>query len=138
MALGRPWEDSAKAPPSPTRDSAIGRTSGLANGAAGLFPPPTLSERCHRSLACRRVAVCRCAVLVMSKGQRPHPRRPNRGCMYLQEAANNGAVGNDVVIIVTPLTGRARGRGSLEDQPFSRHSVAAPAAGAAGHCLDDG
>ena len=29
----------------------IGRASGHANGAAGLFPPPALGERCHRSLA---------------------------------------------------------------------------------------
>ena len=42
------------------------------NGAAAaLFPSPALGERCHRSLARRRVAVDRRAVLVVAVGQRP-------------------------------------------------------------------
>jgi hypothetical protein len=36
--------------------------SGLANGRAGLFPPPALGERYHRSLARRRIAVRQRAV----------------------------------------------------------------------------
>jgi hypothetical protein len=36
---------------------------GHAKDAAGLFSSPTLSERLHRSLACRFVAVCRPAVI---------------------------------------------------------------------------
>ena len=33
----------------------------------GLLPPPALGERRHRSLACRRVAVGRYAILVVPK-----------------------------------------------------------------------
>src|SRR5262249_5990876 len=38
-----------------------------------LLPPPTLGERRHGSLARRGVAVRRCAVLVVSERERPHP-----------------------------------------------------------------
>ena len=55
-------------------DARIERTSGLANGRAGLFPSPALGECCHRSLARRLVAVRRRAVLVIAVGQRRHPR----------------------------------------------------------------
>ena len=40
----------------------------LANGAAALLPPPALGERCHRSLACRRVAVRWRAAFVVPEG----------------------------------------------------------------------
>src|SRR5262245_51834903 len=40
-----------------------------------LLPSPALSERRHRGLARRLVAVRRRAVLMVAKGERPHPRR---------------------------------------------------------------
>jgi hypothetical protein len=43
-----------------------------------LLPPPTLCECRHRRLARRLVAVRRRAVLMLPKGQRPQPRRPDR------------------------------------------------------------
>ena len=43
-----------------------------------LLPPPALSERRHRGLTCRLVAVRWLAVLVVANGQRPHPRRTER------------------------------------------------------------
>src|SRR5262249_33079085 len=52
----------------PERDTSA--RSGLADGRAALFPPPALGERCHRSLARRRIAVRRPAVI---KQHRPHP-----------------------------------------------------------------
>jgi len=54
---------------------AIERTSALANGAAGLFPSPALTERCHRSLAPNWVRDCWCprgpAVCVQPNTARP-------------------------------------------------------------------
>src|SRR5262249_52529130 len=41
-----------------------------------LLPPPALGERRHGGLARRLVAVRRRAILMMSKGERPHPRHP--------------------------------------------------------------
>src|SRR5262249_44153185 len=57
-----------------------------------------LSERRHRSLARRRVAVRQCAVFEVAIGQRPHPRR-SYGCrMYLHDTADNDAVRKHVII----------------------------------------
>src|SRR5262249_24907346 len=83
--------------------------------------PPALGERCHRGLARSSIAVCWRAVLMMSKGQRPHPRRPCRGRVYLQDAADDGAIGKHVEVVVVPLTGWARGRGAFEDQVVLVH-----------------
>ena len=52
------------------RNSEI-RIYGLANGRAGLFLSPAPSERCHRSLARRLVAVRRHTVLVVAVSQCP-------------------------------------------------------------------
>src|SRR5215471_14499460 len=38
----------------------------------------------------------------------------SRGRMCLQDAANYGAIGNYVVVVVTPLAGQAGGRGAPE------------------------
>src|SRR5262245_53854571 len=62
------------------------RASGLANGSAGLFPPPALSERCHRGLARRVVAVRRRAVFVVAMG-----RRRAAGRMVAPTARGNGS-----------------------------------------------
>ena len=43
-----------------------------------LLPPPVFRERRHRGLARRLVAVRQRAVLVVAKGQHPHPRRTER------------------------------------------------------------
>src|SRR5262249_12938968 len=63
------------APPAPPREDAGGRcgrfmvwvvsvslrarTSGLASGSAGLFPPPALSEGCHDNLSVARARLVR-------------------------------------------------------------------------------
>jgi hypothetical protein len=49
------------------------------------LPPPTLSE-CHGGLARRFVAVRRRAILMLPKGERPHPRRSDRRRVYLEDA----------------------------------------------------
>src|SRR5262249_8552919 len=43
---------------------------------------------------------------MMPKG-RPHPGRPYRGRMYLQDTADDSAIGDDVEIVVIPLAGGA-------------------------------
>src|SRR5262249_49266998 len=86
-----------------------------------LLPSPALCERCHRSLARLSKAVGRRAVLMVTEHQRPHPRRPCRGRMCLQDAADYGAIGNHVVVVVTPLARGTRGRGAFEGQVVLVH-----------------
>src|SRR4029077_12137016 len=81
-----------------------------------LLPPPALGERRHRGLARRLVAVRRHAVLMVAKGQRPHPRRALRCRVHLHDAADDCAVGENVEVVVGPLARRARGGRALEDQ----------------------
>src|SRR5262249_56601654 len=97
------------------------------------LPPPALCECRHRSLACRRVAVRRPTVFVVAKGQRPHPRRPDWRGVYLEDAADNITVGQHIVIVITPLTGRSARRGTLEDQIVLVHFTE-PTCGAS--CVD--
>jgi len=44
---------------------------------------------------------------MMSKGQRPHPRRSYRGRMYLHDTADYGAIGKHVEIIIVPRARRS-------------------------------
>jgi len=61
------------------------------------LPPPTFGERRHRGLARRLVAVHWRAVLVVSKGERPHPRRTLRCRVHLHDAADDGGIGEHIV-----------------------------------------
>src|SRR5215510_8226553 len=67
-----------------------------------LLPPPALGERRHRGLARRLVAVRWPTVFVMAEGQRPHPRRTNRRRVHLHDAADDGAIGEHVVVVLAP------------------------------------
>src|SRR5262249_14040155 len=69
------------------------------------LPPPALCERRHGGLTCRLVAMRWPPVFVVAKGQRPHPRRPDWRGMDLEDATDNGTVGENVEIVVVPLTG---------------------------------
>src|SRR6516165_4483678 len=69
------------------------------------LPPPALGERRHGGLAARLIAVRRPTVFVVAKGQGPHPRRPDWRGMHLEDATDNGTVGEYVEIVVVPLTG---------------------------------
>jgi hypothetical protein len=40
---------------------------------------------------------------MVPEGQRPHPRRPYRGRMYLQDAADYSAIGQHIEIIIVPV-----------------------------------
>jgi hypothetical protein len=60
--------------------------------------------------------VRRRAILVLSEGERPHPRRSDRRRVHFEDAADNGAVGEHVEIVVVPLAGRARGGRAFEDE----------------------
>jgi hypothetical protein len=44
---------------------------------------------------------------MMSKGQRPYPWRSFGRCVYLEDAADDSAIGKHVEIVVIPLAGRA-------------------------------
>src|SRR5262245_56141091 len=77
------------------------------HGSTGLLPPPALSERCHRSLARRRIAVRRPAVAVIAEGERPEPRRSYRRSNGFHDAADHDAIGEHVVIIGAPRAGGA-------------------------------
>ena len=79
------------------------------NGADGSirrsFLAPALGECAHCILAGRRVAVRRRAILVMPESERPHPRRSDRRCVHLQDAPDNGAVGEQAEVVFVSLAG---------------------------------
>src|SRR6266853_224423 len=50
-----------------------------------------------------RLAVCWRAVLVVPKGERPHPRRSLWHGVHLQDAADNDAIGEHVVVVIVPF-----------------------------------
>ena len=52
-----------------------------------------------------RVPMVRRAIPVIAEGQGPHPRASYGRGVYLEDAADNFAVGEHVEIVVTPLTG---------------------------------
>src|SRR5262249_59799105 len=78
--------------------------------------------------------------------QCPHPRRSNWRRGGVEDAADDYAIGKHVEVIIVPLAGRPRERGSLEDEGlhltasatlllvFRRQVVAA---NIAINCLDD-
>ena len=61
-------------------------------------------------LARRRIAVRRRAILMIAKGQRPHPRHANWHSGRLHDAANDGTVAEHVVVVIVPVAGGARSR----------------------------
>src|SRR5262249_35820758 len=78
--------------------------------------PPTLSERCHRSLARRRVAIDRRAVFVLAVGQSPWPWRAHGRGGGLHDAADDYALPYTVRLIAIQndsglLWGRCPSRG---------------------------
>jgi len=72
-----------------------------------LLPSPTLGERRHRGLARLLVVVRRRAILMMPKGERPHPRHAHRRRISLEDATDDSAVGQHIVIVVVPIAGWA-------------------------------
>src|SRR5215469_14304917 len=61
-----------------------------------LLPLPAFRERRHRGLPRRLVPVRRRAILMIAKGQRPHPRRTLRCRVHLENAADDSAIGEHV------------------------------------------
>jgi hypothetical protein len=83
-----------------------------ASGGEILTSAPALSERCHRSLAGRLIAV-RGALDVPTVPARPHPRTSlRRSSLQMEDAANDLAVFEHVVVVVAPT----RWVAALEDQ----------------------
>jgi hypothetical protein len=80
--------------------------------------PPTLGERCHRGLARCLVAVGRRAILMVPIGERPQPRSVYRRGGGSHDAADHGAVGEHIKIVVTPFAGWAACRCVLKEQRF--------------------
>jgi hypothetical protein len=87
------------------------------------FPPPTFRERCHGGLTALSIAVRGRAILVLPKSQRPHPRRPYRRRVYLQDTADYGAIGEHVVIILIPFRGRTHDTSRGYSLPFQTYRV---------------
>src|SRR6516225_3167518 len=102
--------DSIPAQPDATPSSLAIWLATRANVRAGLSCAPALGERRHRGLTRRLVAVCRRAILMIAKGQRPHPRRALRCRVHLHDAADDGTIGEHVEVVVVPLAGGTRGR----------------------------
>jgi hypothetical protein len=74
--------------------------AGRSKETSRLLPPPTLRKGRHRGLARLGIAVGRCAILVMPKGERAKPRRINwRGC-GLHDPADDDAIGEHIEIIL--------------------------------------
>jgi hypothetical protein len=46
------------------------------------------------------------AFLVVTEGQRPHPRHAHRHGGRLRDPADDGAVGEHVEVVIVPLAGR--------------------------------
>jgi hypothetical protein len=61
-------------------------------------PPPTSSERRHRHLGRRLVAVRRRAVFVLAEGKRPHPWHSDRRGGGVEDAADHDAIGEHVEV----------------------------------------
>jgi hypothetical protein len=85
------------------------------------YPPPTLGERKHGSLARLGIAVHRRTALMVAEGQRPHPRRANWPGIGVEDTADDHAIGEYVEIVIIPLAGRARGRCAFEGQVILIH-----------------
>src|SRR5215813_2556515 len=100
----------------------------LSSASTALFPPPALRERRHRGLARCGVAMGRLAILVMPEGQCPHPRHSDGRGVNLEDAADNAAVRQHVVILIVPLARRTRGPCALQDQVGHRPSPLPPPA----------
>jgi hypothetical protein len=91
----------------------------LAYAAANVFRFAPETGR-HRGLARRLVAARRRAVLVVPKGERPPPRGANWPGIGVEDAADDNAVGEHIVIVIVPLARRAGGGRALEDQLTQR------------------
>jgi len=68
------------------------------------------------------VAMGRRAVLMLPESERPHPGASYRCRVYLQDAPDNGAICQHVVVLIIPLAGRTRGRCPFEDERLLVHS----------------
>ena len=101
-----------------------GQSAALVSWSSAPYPPtrcrwPVPARLANAVMAASRVAdvaVRSGAILVLPKGQRPHPRRTYWRSVNLEDAADYSAIGQHVEIVIIPFAGRARGGGTLEDQ----------------------
>src|SRR5262245_11391034 len=101
MTLGAPSPLPERRAVSPKRSALL---LSLQASCCLLFPPPTLSECRHRSLARCLITVRGRVVFVVAVGQRPLPR-----CAYwrgdaFDDAAHHHAISKHVVVVVVPVT----------------------------------
>jgi hypothetical protein len=69
--------------------------------------PRQLFRECrHRGLACRLLAVRRCAVPVLAKSERPKPWLAYRRGGGLHDAADHDTVGEHVKVVIVLFTAR--------------------------------
>jgi hypothetical protein len=69
-----------------------------------------LARKHHPDLILMDIQLPEVSGLVVPECQCPHPRRPSRRRVYLQDAADDSTFGKHVVIVVVPLARRAGGR----------------------------
>jgi hypothetical protein len=93
------------------RPSIFARLTSVRNAS---LPPPAFCERRHRGLARLSIAVRRASILVVAEDQRPHPRASYGRRVGLEDAADSGAIGKHVVIVLIPLARRAARRSMFE------------------------
>jgi hypothetical protein len=67
-----------------------------------LFPPPALDECFHSGFARRRIPVRRRADFMMLEGQRPQRGRVHRRCVGLEDAADDYAAAEYVIVRQCP------------------------------------
>jgi hypothetical protein len=72
------------------------------------LPTPALGECRHRGFARCLVSVSRHAILMMSEGERPHPRRSYRGRSRLHDTADDNTISEHVEVSFIPFAGWAR------------------------------
>jgi hypothetical protein len=80
------------------------------------FPPPALCKIAHGGLACRSIAVCGRATFAMPEGKCPHPGFSDRRSICFEDAADDYAISEHVVVIVIPLAGGAGSRGAFQNR----------------------
>src|ERR671924_285227 len=90
-------------------------------GASGAFFHPRRQLLANAAMAASRVAVHPWFVQSrLAEGQGPHPRRSYWRGSRLEDAADIGAIGEHIRIVIAPLAG-ARGRRAFQDEVVLLH-----------------
>src|SRR5215831_3409425 len=86
------------------------REPALRDGLSSTLPRRQLLANATIAASRRLVAVCWRAILMIAKGQRPHPRHADWHSGRLHDPANDDAIAEHVEVVLIPFAGRARSR----------------------------